>query len=246
MQQLRKIYRSNYAGEHIVGKLTLSDNAWDPSTEYIPNAVFNTHTTSRAVVIGNGESRQGFNLQHIANHKGGLLAADKLQSYGCNALYRDFTPDFLVAIGDTIVDEIAQSEYTKDNICYATSESVLKYPEQFYLVPQNLHYDAGALAAYLACFDGHTKVFLLGFDNYPGPETTNNIYKDTNGYPANNHVLNGDFFTKSLNMVMTTYSDVEFIRVMPNTAAYIPDGWKGITNFRQIDYRGFVTESDLG
>jgi hypothetical protein len=30
-----------------------------------------------------------FDLKFIASHKGGILAANKLQSYGCNALYRD-------------------------------------------------------------------------------------------------------------------------------------------------------------
>ena len=44
---------------------------------------------------------------------------------------------------------------------------------------------------------------------------------------------------------MKTYTEVEFIRVMPNANWYCPDAWKYLPNFRQIDFREFVTEIDL-
>ena len=246
MQKLKQLYRASYAGENVITQLTYKNNEWEPTTEHVPNSVFNTFTTGQAIVIGNGESRLQFDLSHIAAHKGGILAANKLQSYGCNALYRDFIPDFLVTVGDEIVEEIAESGFTNDHIVYALGENVIKYPGKFYLVPQNVSYDAGSLAIYLACFDGHKKVFLMGFDGYHGVGPTNNVYKDTNGYPASSVQQDETFLNLALKSVMTTYPEVEFISVMPTTKWYAADVFNSLTNFRQIDFRDFVLEADIG
>jgi hypothetical protein len=247
MQKLKQLYRSNYAGENIVSGLTLSGGEWTPEVEYVPNQVFNTYTTNQAVSIGNGESRLTIDLQHIANHKGGLFGSNRLQSYGCNALYRDFATDFLIAVGDEIIEEIANSGYCEDHIVYANADSILKYPGKFYLIPQNVHFDAGAISAYLACFDGHKKIFLLGYDNYPTHEhPINNVYKNTPGYLNHTETDNGVFFILILAEVMKTYTDVEFVRVMQPVTADIPASWMPLPNFRQIDYNDFVREADIG
>lgn len=227
MQKLKQIYRSNYAGESIVTELTLENNEWSPTTEYVPNSVFSTHTTTQAVAIGNGDTRKQFDLRHIARHKGGLFAANKLQSYGCNYLYQDFTPDFLVAVDAEKVKTIAESGYTTEHIVYTNAQYMLDYPGKFYLTPQNPAYDAGALAAYLACFDGHEKVFLLGYDGYTNEEEHR-------------------FWTETLLSVITTYSGVEFIRVMPTKDYAVADVLQRQVNFRQIGFRDFVLEADIG
>jgi hypothetical protein len=246
MQKLKKIYRDSYGGENVVTSLTYENHDWTPVTEFVPNSVFNAYTTTQAIAIGNGESRLQFDLNHVTNHKAGFGGADKLQSYGCNGLYRDFTPDFLVAVGDKIIDEIAKSGYTKNNIIYAHGEHILKYPGKFYLIPQNISYDAGALAVYMACFDGHKKVFLMGYDGYDVPSAINNVYKDTVGYPNSSEKQNSAFWSGTLHSVMTTYSDVEFVRVMPTKTWWAPDNLAALPNFRQIDFRDFVLEADIG
>jgi hypothetical protein len=246
MQILKPLYRANYAGENIVTQLNLSGGEWNPETEFVPNGVINTHTTNQAVVLGNGTSRLAFDLAHIRRHKGGLLGVNRLQSYGCNALYRDFAPDFLITNGDAIVKEIANSGYTKEHIVYAHADAVLKYPGQFYLIPQNIHLDAGALAAYMAAFDGHTKVFLLGFDGYDVPMQVDNVYTGTACYPLPNEIHNGEFLGRSLTNVVKAYGDVEFIRVMPRATWNMYYSLKSLPNFRQINYRDFVLEADVG
>ena len=163
-------------------------------------------------------------------HKGGLFGANKLQSYGCNSLYKEFTPDFLVVVGDENVAEIAATTYPDDNIVYVNGEHLVAHSGKFYLIPQNLSYDAGALAAYMACFDGHKKVFLLGYDSY-----TETIEHPTQA-----------FFIKTLAEVVKTYNNVDFVRVMP-TASYSCDPQlSSFPNFRQISYRDFVLEADIG
>jgi hypothetical protein len=61
---------------------------------------------NKVFCIGNGESRQSFDLQK-------LKSVGKI--YGCNALYRDFKPDVLVAVDNGIMHEIYQSGYCQKN-----------------------------------------------------------------------------------------------------------------------------------
>ena len=123
---------------------------------------------------------------------------------------------------------------------------LLTYPGKFYLTPQNPAFDAGAIAAYLACFDGHKQVYLLGHDCHSGePDKNFNVYAGTPGYPDFNSPNTEAFFIKTLASVMSTYDDVEFVRVMPDANWYIPEEWKYYVNFRQIHFNDFVKEIDL-
>lgn len=228
MQKIKQIFRSNYAGESIVSELVLSDNDWEPKTEYISNSVFNTYTTKQAIAIGNGLSRKGFDLSLIKNHRGGLFARDKLQSYACNLVIDEgFEPDFLIVTDPLKVQAVIDSGYTDDHIVYTNAQYIVKHPGKFYLIPQNPAYDAGALATYLACFDGHKKLFLLGYDSY---------FDD----PANT------FYINTLTTVMNTYRDTEFIRVCPSAKVACSSQLQSLVNFRQISLREFITEADIG
>ena len=98
----------------------------------------------------------------------------------------------------------------------------------------------------MACFDGHKKIFLLGFDGHTDGEILNNVYKNSPGYMTSDDTAIAAFIEHSLYAVMSTYSDVEFVRVMRMPTAYIPPMWASLVNFRQTDYRGFAIEADLG
>ena len=58
--------------------------------------------------VGNAESRKNIDLEKLRQHG---------KIYGCNALYRDFTPDVLVAVDMGIMHEIYNSGYAQDNQC---------------------------------------------------------------------------------------------------------------------------------
>jgi len=62
--------------------------------------------SSKVFLIGNGESRKGFDLNTLKPHG---------KVYGCNAIYRDFTPDVLVSVDHGIMHEIYHSGYCYDN-----------------------------------------------------------------------------------------------------------------------------------
>jgi hypothetical protein len=246
MLQLSKKYRRGYTGEDIIVERKHEGRVWHDITETVPNQITNNQISNRAVVIGNGTSRLDFNLQHLKTPSG-LLGAKTVQTYGCNALYRDFAPDFLVATGNNgIIDEIANSSYTNDNIVYTNNLHLLEHPNKFYLIPYDPYADAGTTAAYIAAFDGHKRIYLIGFDGYDTEGYNNNIYADTNGYDDK-----WKFEVESNKLIMNrfqlfnVYNDVDFIWVTQSGRSTIPEQLKWCINHRQISFRDLVLECDL-
>ena len=76
---------------------------------------------NRVFCIGNGESRRAVDLLQLKEQ--GII-------YGCNALYRDFTPDVLVGVDQGIMHEIYHSGYAHNNLCYFRNWS--KVPAELY------------------------------------------------------------------------------------------------------------------
>lgn len=244
MLPIIKRYRSNYIGEEAVVARNYINNIWCDTTEYITNVISNNQTSNQAVIIGNGPSRLEFNLSVIFNHRGGLLGADTVQSYGCNALYRDYTPDFLVVRND-IVAEVAISDYIKNNIVYTSPIQLIHYPNKFYAIPYDPYCDVGTTAAYIAAFDGHKKIFLIGFDNQDTPGYNYNVYADTNGYNAINSIILDQQWIIDRVKLVNAYDEVDFIWVTKSGRSTMPNEWKACVNLRQISFRDFVLEANL-
>jgi hypothetical protein len=244
MLQTNKNYRKDYTGEKIVTERKSEGRVWNDTYEYIPNSVINNQISNRAVAIGNGSSRLKFPLQYLKN-PAGLLGADTVQTYGCNALYRDFTPDFLVASGNDIVKEIARSRYINTNIVYTRSMHLLEYPNKFYLIPYDPYADAGTTAIYLAAFDGHKKIYMLGFDGQTNPKSNDNVYAGTNGYDAKIADITGNKWVQHRKVIFNTYDDVDFVWVTESGRSPVPAILKSSTNFRQISHRDFVLECSI-
>jgi len=76
---------------------------------------------SAVFVLGNGESRKSVDL-NVLKTKGTV--------YGCNALYRDFTPDALICVDGGMMHEVYESGYALKNKCYFRSWS--KLPDDMY------------------------------------------------------------------------------------------------------------------
>ena len=248
MKQINKIYRANYIGENVVTDLVHQNSAWTVAKEWIPNSVINNQISNKACVIGNGISRKDFNLKAVIGHYGGLLGREKLQTYGCNALYRDHTPDFLVVSGEDngIVAEVARSGYADSNVVYASAPHIQSHPGKFYLIPQDPAWNSGSVATYLAAFDGHTTIYLLGFDGQDTAGSNYNMYAGSIGYQnSTNAQADPLFLDTSMKIIFDTYPNVDFVRVMPQKSYSIPEQWKFCTNLRQISFREFILEADL-
>ena len=67
-----------------------------------------------AFIIGNGESRRNFDLNHIK----GVAPI-----FGCNALYRTFKSDWLVAVDQGMIDEISSSDFPVEYTLFPRSKS---------------------------------------------------------------------------------------------------------------------------
>lgn len=152
----------------------------------------------------------------------------------------------MVTVGNEITDEIVKSGYCDKHIVYANSDKILAYPGKFYLIPQDFISNAGTIATYLACFDGHEKIYLLSFDNQAGDYYNNNVYAGTNGYADANQNYSDDFWILSMTQIMSMYNEVEFVRVCPTPNYKCPDTWRQLSNFRQISFNEFAIEVDLG
>ena len=227
MYTIEQKFRASYAGEDITTILKFENGQQPPVKEWVANNVFNNYVTTQAIVIGGGETSFRRNLlTKIKNHRGGLLSANKLQTYGTNDTWKHIKCDFLVALSDANVKPIVDAGYCNDNIVYTSSNMILDYPGKMYLVPQDPPWNSGAIAAYLAAFDGHKKVFLLGFEADSG--------------------IDKPFWVKSAKIVFDTYPETEFVYITDQAAGLIPTEWDGSSNVRHIDLDTFIKEADIG
>lgn len=242
-------YSNDYEGEFVIHNIEIKDGKRVEDREWVPRTIMNDDHRGYAVIVGNGTSRvrDQFRLHMIENHSGGLLASKRIQTYGCNALYRDMKASFLVAIQDAMVEEISKTDYPDNNIVYTTARNVVKYPGRFYLIPQNLSfYNSGTVATYLACFDRHKEIYLIGFDNQLDPEITNNVYADTSNYPASTDPSYDGKWIAHMKTIFDAYQETNFHWVHPNPSYAFPDEWNWCKNVSKLDYYKFISDMDLG
>lgn len=131
--------------------------------------------SSVAFVLGNGTSRATINIEELAQHG---------KTYGCNALYRTFAPNYLVAVDVKMVLEIGKAGYQHRHAVWTN-------PNRSYSNIRNLNFfspskgwSSGPTALWLAGQHRYQTVYILGFD-YRGSndgKQFNNIYADTVNY----------------------------------------------------------------
>ena len=127
---------------------------------------------AKAFIIGNGKSRDGFDLNQLRN-KGTI--------YGCNALYRDFEPDYLISIDEKITEEIKRSSFPKDKFIHPEFEEQFEHPE--FNPFTRLRSNAGMNAMIEALRRGHRELICIGFDFIIQNDlATDNVYEGTNAY----------------------------------------------------------------
>jgi hypothetical protein len=174
-----------------------------------------------AFVLGNGISRQNINLLELRQH--GPI-------YGCNALYREYAPDVLVATDRPIATAIQESGYSARHRFY-TRRPIPNLGAQ--PVPTNYYGNSsGPIACALAALDGHQEIYLLGFDLGPTAEQTfNNMYAGTEFYKSTGSkpTYTGNW-VRQLTKIAQDFSAVKFCRVKGNTTADVVEFSK-ILNF---------------
>ena len=225
-------YRNEYDGEFVIISNTIKDGKKHQEREWIANPIENQHISGRAAIIGHGESRfhtsagGKFNLKnHIQKHAGGHLSRKRLQSYGCQGSWKDLVCDFYVDFEIPVLDELVATEYTEKTSVYSNARNCITTPGEFYLVPYGYRGRSVAVATWLACFDGHKEIFLIGVDG-----THADFQKDETAIAQ-------------INNVMATYPSVKFVHVSDTAAT--PDVWRNNRNVERWDYAKFVSLCDI-
>lgn len=167
-----------------------------------------------AFVIGNGLSRQSVDLNLLKSC--GVI-------YGCNALYREFTPDVLVSTDRPISAQIQESGYSRQYRHY--TRHPLPQTGALPLIEKYKSFSSGPNAVALSAQDRFDRIYLLGFDMGPTENNTfNNIYAGTEFYKSKDHppTFTGNW-VKQLIQIMGDYPLQAFARVYGPTTAVIPE-----------------------
>lgn len=182
-----------------------------------------------AFVLGNGISRQAVDLQT-------LQAQGKV--YGCNALYREFTPEALISTDRAIATHIQESGYAQHNRFYTRRPmpglGAQQVPTPYY------GYSSGPIAVSIACQDGHDRVYLVGFDLGATQENRfNNVYAGTQFYKPQgaNPTFTGNWVRQMVH-VITDYPRTVFFRVCGETTAEIAE-LRQLRNLEHLDLATF-------
>jgi len=167
---------------------------------------------TRAFVCGNGISRQAIDLNQLK---------PLCKIYGCNAMYRDFEPDCLVATDRPIAETIQNSGYSKTHRFHTRKPihglGALPVPKQYH------GNSSGPIATALAALDGHSTIYLLGYDMGPTVNSKfNNVYAGTEFYRKSDAAptYTGNW-VKQLCTIAKDFPQMTFVRVCGSTTADI-------------------------
>ena len=116
----------------------------------------------RVFCIGNGESRQGFDLEKLRPHG---------KIYGCNAIYRDFMPDVLTAVDHGIMHEIYHAGVAQKIPCYFrdwTKVPAMTYEPMLYGGMNKLEADEHLKNVLRSNEQGDSKEYVMHGSNIQG------------------------------------------------------------------------------
>lgn len=189
-----------------------------------------------AFVIGNGMSRRSIDLEQLRPH--GAL-------YACNAVYRDFRPDFLIAVDVKMVIEINKHGFQKNNQVWTNPNKAYDRIKNLNFFQPSKGWSSGPTALWLANEHQYERIFILGFD-YQGlkldsknPAKFNNIFADTPNYKKSSD--GATFFGNWLRQTVSVVKEnpkTQFVRV--NTKEnYNPPELNKFENFTNLDIEDF-------
>lgn len=187
---------------------------------------------SRALVVGNGESRRSVNLDNLKS---------KYTLIGCNALHRDITVDHLVCCDRRMADEAVNNPNTKQTIIYVRPSwfhyfrKILKNKNIREVPPlpysgemkrdQPDHWGSGGYAILLAASLEFEQVNLLGFDLYSVNEKVNNVYKGTPNYAKiDGQSVDYSYWVYQISQIFFYYPNVKF-RIINHKDWLMPGIW---------------------
>ena len=182
-----------------------------------------------AFVLGNGQSRQSIDLNCLKKHG---------PVYGCNALYREFVPDVLVATDMPIATAIQESGYALKNKFY-TRRPLPNLGAQR-LCKEYMGFSSGPNAVGLACLHGYMQIFMLGFDLGTANGKFNNLYANTEFYKKSSAppTFSGNWI-RQITQICNSYPTRQFIRVQGPESALVYELTEKIPNMKFMQISEF-------
>lgn len=190
---------------------------------------------SVAFVLGNGTSRNPIDLNQLKQHG---------KIYACNAVYRTFAPDYLVAVDSKMVQEIDRSKYQITHEVWTNFNKIYSKFHKFNYFKEPLGWSSGPTALWLATYgEGHNNetIYILGFDFRGNAGLINNIYADTENYKKSTdaETYHGNW-ARQTGIVIQKNVHKKYIRVTEHKNDYCPEPLTKLGNLSHITVDEFM------
>jgi hypothetical protein len=182
--------------------------------------------TKIAFVLGNGTSRTSIDHTQLRN-KGTV--------YGCNALYREFDPDFLVAVDTKMVLELNQAGYQHGHNVWTNPNRAFEKMNGFNFFNPSKGWSSGPTALWLASTHDIRDIYILGFDYQGIDNKLNNIYADSQNYKKSHEraTYHGNWLKQTI-ITCQKFSGKRYIRVIEDENSFIPTEFSKLDNLTHI------------
>lgn len=179
----------------------------------------------RSFVLGNGRSRLNINPQDLTRYG---------KIYGCNALYREFEPDYLIAVDPKMIMEIEKTGYQRTHEVWTNPNAKYRNFQGFRYFTPSLGWSSGPTALDLACKHKPQEVWIFGFDYIGDNGLINNVYADTINYRKSSDPATyyGNWMRQT-EQVVKENKQIQFYRVVDSKHFLVE--WP-YANFKHITY----------
>jgi hypothetical protein len=183
-----------------------------------------------AFVLGNGVSRKSINANNLKEH--GTV-------YGCNAIYREFDPHYLIAVDTKMVVEIVNAGYHHTKKVWTNHNRAYdRYSNLNYFEPSK-GWSSGPTALDMASNHNHRIIYILGFDYVGNGNLVNNIYAGTANYKSKDQTATyyGNWLRQSQTVIKKNVQ-IEYIRVVEENG-FVPKEFVNLKNLNHISIEDF-------
>lgn len=188
---------------------------------------------SVAFVIGNGISRAEINLSNLKKYG---------KTYGCNALYREFSPDYLIAVDAKMIIEINESRYQFSHEVWTNYNKAYEKMTGLNYFSPSKGWSSGPTALWLASEHSNKEIYILGFDYQgtgEGNNLVNNLYAGTPNYKRVDE--RATYFGNWLKQTLATiqkHPHKRYIRVITDNCI-VPKDFANIENLTHMPIENF-------
>lgn len=211
-----------------------------PPIQIEQNIQVDNNTQKVAFVLGNGTSRQSIDPTFLKRYG---------KIYGCNALYRTFAPDYLIAVDIKMIKEITATNYHLDHIVWTNPNRVTREISNLNLFNPNLGWSSGPSALNLASSHHYDTIYILGFD-YVGlgrkNELVNNIFAGTQNYKQiNERATYFGNWQRQTATCIKRHPRIKYVRVVETQSSFVPESLIGLENLTHFTLENFKNRFNL-